>query len=510
MTPLYKRKGFDTKKYLEAQTKAIENRLGKFGQKLYLEFGGKLSYDFHAARVLPGYVPTTKVQLLKELKDIEIIYCVGAKDIQKGKVRGDLGLTYDKQTLKDITDIRSFGLNFLAVVITRFEGESLAKILERKLKNIGVPVYVHSEIEGYPKDIDKIVSSKGYGKQPYIKTSKPIVIMAGTGPGSGKLSTCLAQIYNDHQRGIESGYAKFETFPIWNLPLNHPVNIAYEAATADIGDFNLIDPFHKKAYGVAAVNYNRDVESFEIIKELLKKVVDQTSFMNEYQSPTDMGVNMAKEGITNDRVVQAAARQEIIRRYFCYIKGRVEGIEIQETVDRMEKIMAKARVKISNRKVVGVARKAAIEAKKKGKGVEGIYCGAAVELLDGRIVSGKNSPLLHAESAAVLNAAKELAKIPDEIDLISSQFISSIIFLKKELFAKKDVCLNVEETLVALSMAAPANPTAEKALRALKQLQGCEMHLTHLPGQANEYGLIKLGVNYTADAELALQLRFGE
>lgn len=506
MVPLYKRKGFDTKKYLEAQTKAIKDRLDKFNQKLYLEFGGKLCYDGHATRVLPGYEPTTKVQLLKKLKDFEIIYCVSAKDIQRGKLRGDLGLTYDKQTLKDISDIFSFDLNLLAVVITKFEGESLALRLKQKLENAGIKVYTHYKIEGYPKDIDKIISETGYGKQPYIKTTKPIVIVTGTGPGSGKLATCLAQIYHDQRQGIKSGYAKFETFPIWNLPLDHPVNIAYEAATADLGDFNVVDPFHKEVYGIVAINYNRDVESFGLVKELLKRVLGKEI----YRSPTDMGVNMAKEGIINDKVVRAAARQEIIRRYFRYKKERIEGIETQDTVDRMEKIMAKAKVDISGRKVVNAARKAAQVAKKEGKGYEGIYCGAAIELPNGQIVSGKNSPLLHAESAAVLNAGKRLAKIPDEIDLISSQFISSVILLKKNIFGKKDVCLNVEEILIALAMSAPYNPMAERVLAALKELKGCEMHLTHIPNEADEYGLIKLGVNFTCDAELALRMHFEE
>lgn len=505
MIPMYKRKGFDTAKYLEAQTKAIKERVKKFDDKLYLEFGGKLSYDLHAARVLPGYEPTAKAQLLKKLEDIEIIYCVGAKDIQRGRVRRDFGLTYDNQTLKDIADLRLFGLEVKAVVISRFEGESLAKRLKQKLEMRGIDTYMHKEIEGYPDDIDKAVSKEGYGKQPHVKTEKPIVIVTGTGPGSGKMSFCLSQMYHDKQKGINSGFAKFETFPIWNLPLDHPVNTAYEAATADLRDVNMIDPFHKKAYGITAINYNRDIENFGILKKLISKIVDNDNYSAQYQSPTDMGVNMAKAGIVDDKVIRSAAKQEMVRRYFRYNQTRIEGLETQATVDWMQEIMKKAKVKITDRLVVKPARLAKEKAKtKKTKGLQKIYCGAAIELSSGKIVTGKNSSLLHAESAVVLNAVKVLANISDEIDLLSEQVIQNIISFKKEFLGSQSGSLNLEETLIALSISATTNPMAEKALKTLDQLKNCEMHLTYLPSQANESMLIRLKLNFTTDVELVL------
>lgn len=504
MIPIYKKQGFDTQKYLEAQTKAILKRVNKFEGKLYLEFGGKLCYDLHAARVLPGYEPTAKIQLLKKLKDIEIIYCISAKDIQRGRVRRDFGLTYDNQTIKDIADIKSFGLKVRAVVINLYAGESLAKTFKQKLEQRGIEAHFFNMLEGYPNALDRVVSKTGYGAQPYIKTSKPIVIVTGAGGGSGKMSFCLSQMYHDHKKGIKSGFAKFETFPIWNLPLNHPVNVAYEASTADLQDVNMVDPFHKKAYGVTSINYNRDVENFRILKEMIARIVSDKNFAATYRSPTDMGVNTAKAGIVDEKVIRAAARQEIVRRYFRYFRERIEGVESQATVDWMEKIMVKAGVKLTDRSVVVPARKAAEEAKKKGKGNIGIYCGAAIELSDGQIVVGKNSSLLHAESATVLNAIKVLAKIPDEIDLLSPNIIEKIINFKKEYLGSHTGSLNLEETLVSLSISAATNPMAEKALKMLGQLKGCEMHLTYLPNKANESVLIRLKLNFTTDAELVL------
>jgi len=502
--PLYKRKGFDTAKYLKAQTKAIEDRVKKFDGKLYLEFGGKLCYDLHAARVLPGYDPTAKVQLLKKLKDIEIIYCVGAKDIQKGRVRRDFGLTYDNQTLKDITDLQRFGLRVRAVIITRFEEESLAKRLKQRLDIAGVEAYIQTEIKGYPDDIEKVMGQDGYGKQPYVETKKPIIIVTGAGGGSGKMSFCLSQMYHDRQRDIKSGFAKFETFPIWNIPLDHPINTAYEAATADLRDINMVDPFHKKAYKITAINYNRDIENFRIMKELISRIVGDDNYAGKYQSPTDMGVNTAKAGIVDDKVVREAAKQEIIRRYFRYYRERIEGVETQETVDWTQKILDKVKVKITERKVVAPARKAAEESKKKKKGCQGIYCGAAIELLDGKIVTGKNSSLLHAESAAVLNAIKILANIPDEIHLLSEDIIKKIISFKKKFLSSFSGSLNLEETLITLAISAATSPAAEKACKMLEKLENCEMHLTYLPSHANESMLIRLKLNFTTDAELVL------
>ncbi|MBW2977173.1 DUF1846 domain-containing protein [Candidatus Woesearchaeota archaeon] len=492
--------GFDSSKYLKEQTNKILERVGKF-EKLYLEFGGKLCYDMHATRVLPGYEPNTKVELLKKLGDIEIIYCVSAKDIAKGRVRRDFGLTYDNQTLKDIGDIMEFGLKVNAVVITRYSNEHAANIFRKKLKNFGMEAYLHNEIEGYPYDIKKVL--KGYEKQPYIKAEKKLVIVTGAGGNSGKMAFCLSQIYHERKKGLKTGFAKFETFPIWNLPLNHPVNVAYEAATADLKDVNLVDMFHEEAYGIRAINYNRDIENFKILKSLMEKVAGEKNAFG-YKSPTDMGVNMAKLGIINDKVCREAAKQEIIRRYFRYYREKVEGIETQETLDKMEEVMKKVGVKAEDRKVVKAARKTAEDAKKKGRGYENIFCGAAIELKSGKIITGKNSNLLHAESAATLNAIKELSKIPDEIDLLSPEVIKTIANMKKELLSKKSCSLNVDETLIALAISSTTNPTAKTALKKLEELENCEMHITHLPREGDEAGLVRLNMNVTTDAKLSL------
>lgn len=492
------KRGFDTDKYLKEQTKRILERVGKF-EKLYLEFGGKLCYDLHAARVLPGYNPTTKVELLKKLSGIEIIYCISAKDIERGRVRRDFGLTYDNMTLKDIGDIREFGLGVNTVVITRYSGEHSAKIFKKKLENFGMKVYIHGEINGYPDKIDNVL--KGYEKQPYVKTNGKLIIVTGVGGNSGKMAFCLSQIYHERKKGLKTGFAKFETFPIWNLELKHPINVAYEAATADLKDVNMVDPFHKKAYNITSINYNRDIENFNILKNLMQKITKEKDPFG-YKSPTDMGVNMAKEGIIDDKICREAAKQEIIRRYFRYYREKVEGIETQETLDRMEEIMKEVRVKPEDRKVVAAARKAAEEAKK-GKGFNNVFCGAAIQL-NGKIITGKNSSLLHAESAAILNSIKKLANIPNNIDLISEDVIKVITNMKKDLLNKKTSCLNVDETLIALAMSSTTNPTAKTALGKLKELEGCEMHITHLPTQGDEAGLIRLNMNVTTDAKLSL------
>ncbi|MFA6322697.1 MAG: DUF1846 domain-containing protein [Candidatus Buchananbacteria bacterium] len=504
MIPIYRKKGFDTNKYLQAQTKAILDRVKKFDGKLYLEFGGKLGYDFHASRVLPGYEPTAKAQLLKKLKDIEIIYCVSAKDIQRGRVRRDFGLTYDNQTIKDVSDLKKLGLKVRAVVINRFSGELLAKKLKVKLESQGIETYLLFELAGYPNDLNKVVSKDGYGRQPYVKTRKPIVIVTGAGGNSGKMSFCLSQIYHDHKHNIKSGFAKFETFPIWNLPLNHPVNVAYEAATADLLDVNLVDPFHKKAYGKIAINYNRDIENFRIMKQMFAKVAGDNNYVNSYRSPTDMGVNTAKAGIVNDAVCRAAARQEIVRRYFRYLRERIEGVETQATVDQIEKILKNSKVKVTDRRVVAVARQAKVLAKKKNNNTNNYYCGAALELADGKILDGKNSNLVHAESACILNALKFLAGIPDEIHLLSSNVIEKITDFKQQYLNSQTGSLNLEEALIALTISAATNPMAEKALKMIDRLAGCEMHLTCLPSPANEAVLMKLMINFTTDAELVI------
>ena len=497
------KKGFDTDIYLVAQIKEITRRLNRFKGNLYLEFGGKLCYDYHAARVLPGFQPDAKVKILQRLKEkSEIIYCISAKDIQKGKIRRDFGLTYDDQALKDIDDIKKRGLEFSCVVITRFKGEERAKKFRRRLESRGIDNYYHFEISQYPNNLDLIVSNQGYGRQEYIKMKKPIIIITAPGPGSGKMSVCLSQIFHDRKSKIQSGYAKFETFPIWNLPIDHPVNIAYEAATADIGDSNMIDPFHLKAYNIIAVNYNRDVENFAIMKNIINRLVDEDDSLASYKSPTDMCVNQVAVGIIDDEVVREAARQEIIRRYFRYNRGLVEGVETPETVERIKMLMQKAGVKIEGRKVVEAARKAAIDAKRRGKGDRGYFCGAAIELQSGKIVTGKNSPLLHAESAAILNAIKELAKIPDEINLLPPNMIRNISGLKTKVLGGESESLNVEETLIALAIGVATNPMAELGIKVLKGLKNCEMHTTHITAEGDEVPLIKMGINLTSDANL--------
>ncbi len=510
--------GFDNGRYLKEQTAAILDRVAKFGNKLYLEFGGKLSFDYHAARVLPGYDPNVKLRLLQVLKDkIDIVLCVYAGDIEKGRVRGDFGITYDDATLKSIDDLRKWGLDVIAVVITRFANQPSAVIFKNKLEHRGVKVYLHYPIEGYPMNTDKVVSEEGFGKNEYIETKNPIVIVTGPGPNSGKLATCLSQLYQENKRGIHAGYAKFETFPIWNLPLKHPVNIAYEAATADIQDFNMVDPFHLSAYNETAINYNRDVESFPILRLIFNKIfTDETAKNNTdeasgdllkwakqplYNSPTDMGVNRVGFGITNDDVVKEASRQELIRRYFRYNEEYTSGIEKKETAERVMRLMEELGVKIADRPCVEAARHASGEAEAKDKGNEGIYCGAAVQLNDGQIVTGKNSQLMHASSSLILNAAKVLARIPDEILLLSPYIINQISRFKKEILGADSTSLDLEETLIALSISATTNPTAELAMKKLVDLKGCEMHMTHIPTPGDDVGLKRLGVNLTTDGK---------
>jgi len=500
--------GFDTKRYLAAQIGRILERVSLF-DKLYLEFGGKLRYDYHASRVLPGFEVDTKVQMLRRLGDkIEMVYCISAKDIERRKIRRDFGLTYEDQTLRDINDLRELGLDVSAVVITRFSDEWAAKKFKQKLENRGMRVFVHQEIPHYLRDLGLVVSERGYGKLRYVDTKKEIVIVTAPGPGSGKMSFCMAQIFHDRERGIKSGFAKFETFPIWNLELNHPVNVAYEAATADIGDYNMVDPFHRAAYGVRAINYNRDVENFAIMRRIIEKMVGEGDPLAEYRSPTDMGVNMAREGIIDDEAVREASRQEIVRRYFRYHREFVEGDTTHDTLERMDEIMEKAGVRPDDRSVVLPARGAAEEARRRreeGKGYGGVFCGAAIELMDDSggavMITGKNSPLLHAESAAVLNAMKAIAEIPDEINVISRNVIESMIRLNKAM-GLNGTSLDVKEVLDALAASAVSDENARKCMNALDKLKGCEMHTTHLMDSGDETPLKQLGLNITTDAKL--------
>jgi uncharacterized protein (UPF0371 family) len=498
---MIKKPGFDNELYLAEQTTAILERVKRFDNKLYLEFGGKLMFDYHATRVLPGYDPNVKMRLLQQLRDkAEVVLAIFAGDIERKKLRADFGITYDTDSLRLLDDLREWGINIAGVVITRFEQQPSATLFKNKLERRGIRVYTHCFTKGYPIDIDTIVSDKGYGANEYIQTTKPLVIVTGPGPNSGKLATCLSQLFHEYHRDIHAGYAKFETFPIWNLPLKHPVNIAYEAATADIRDYNVIDSFHLEAYNEKTVNYNRDVDAFPLLRRIIEKITGTTSF---YKSPTDMGVNRAGWGITDDAVIRSAAVQEIIRRFFRYSCEYAMGFCDRETVERVELLLEELNAKTEDRSTVLPARKSALEAEKNGKGNDGIFCGAAIELPDGTLITGKNSTLLHASSALVLNAIKHLARLPDSIHLLPPTITESLSHFKKDVLLGKMISLDLEETLIALSISATMNPAAQLAVEKLKELRGCEVHLTHMPTPGDEAGLRKLGVNLTSDPDYA-------
>ncbi len=492
---------FDNEKYIEEQSAEILRRAEGFGNKLYLEFGGKLLYDYHAARVLPGYDPNAKMRLIKSLKDkADVLLCIYAGDIERKKIRADFGITYDSDALKLIDDLRSWEVEVLGVVITRFDHQPAAVAFKNKLERRNIPVFTHRYTKGYPTDVDLIVSEEGYGANEYIKTARPIVIVTGPGPGSGKMATCLSQLYHDYRLGLKSGYAKFETFPVWNLPLKHPVNVAYEAATADIRDVNVIDPFHLETYGKPAVNYNRDVEIFPVLKRILEKITGGKSF---YCSPTDMGVNRVGFAITDQELASQAAREEILRRYFRYRCEYAMGFADRETVQRVELFVRDFNLKPEDRGGVGPARKAALEAQELNKGNEGTYCGAAIELKDGTIITGNNSSLMHAASSVVIHAVKHLAGIPPKIKLIPPTITDSVQKLKTEILREKSVSLDLEEALIILSISATTNPAAQLALEKLGELRNCEGHMTHIPTPGDEAGLRRLGVNFTSDPNFA-------
>ncbi len=496
---VFRKKGFDNERYLCEQSAAILERVARFHNKLYLEFGGKLIFDYHAARVLPGFDPNVKMRLLQKLKDkADIILCIYAGDIERRKMRADFGITYDVDAMKLIDDLKGWDLVIRAVVITRFDDQPAVRLFKNKLERRKIKVYTHRATKGYPTDVERIVSDEGYGANACIETQNPLVVVTGPGPGSGKLATSLSQLYHDHKKGVRSGYAKFETFPIWNLPVSHPVNLAYEAATADLGDFNLVDPHHLQAYGKTAVNYNRDVEVFAVIKKILEKIMGKDAV---YQSPTDMGVNKAGFGIVDDAVVREAARQEIIARYFRYSCEYAMGLTEKETTERVERLLEGLSLKPEDRRVVEPARRAAQE--KRGKEMDLILCGAAIELADGALVTGKNSLLMHAASSLVLNSIKKLADIPDKIHLLSPQVIDMIGKLKQDVLGAKTVSLDLEEVLIALSISAATNPTAQEAMGKLKDLKGCDAHMTHMPTAGDEAGLRKLGVNLTSDTNFS-------
>ena len=500
------KEAFDNEKYLQEQTKAILERVRRFDNKLYLEFGGKLLFDYHAARVLPGFDPNVKMRLLQKIKDhIDVILCIYAGDIERKKVRADFGITYDSDALKTIDDFKEWGIDVKAVVITRYENQVSAKAFKNKLERRGIRVHTHKFTKGYPTDIDTIVSDDGYGENEPVDTTRQIVVVTGPGPGSGKLATCLCHLYHEYKNGNKAGYAKFETFPIWNLPLKHKVNIAYEAATVDLKDVNCIDYHHLEAYNKQTVNYNRDIEAFPLLRRIIERITGKESF---YKSPTDMGVNCASFGIVDDDAVQEAAHQEIIRRYFRCACEYAMGFVDREILERSELIMENSGARVEDRKVVLPARKAAQKAQESGKGNEGIFCGAAIELRDGTIITGDNSPLMHAASSLVINATKHLAGLPKKMHLLPQNITDSVRYLKKEVLNGKMLSLDLEETLITLSISAISSPAAQMAVEHLKELRGCEVHTTHIPTTGDEAGLRKLGVNLTSDPDFSSKSLF--
>ena len=478
---------FDNDKYLQTQSEHIRQRIGQFGGKLYLEFGGKLYDDNHASRVLPGFQPDSKLKMLIQLKDqVEMVIAINAADIEKNKIRGDLGITYDRDVIRLIDVFRDFGLYVSSVVLTRFNDQAAAKAFQSRLEGMGVKVYHHYAIEGYPSNTSYVVSDEGFGRNEYIETSRELVVVTAPGPGSGKLATCLSQLYHEHKRGMQAGYAKFETFPVWNLPLNHPVNLAYEAATADLSDVNMIDPFHLDAYGVTTVNYNRDVEAFPVLVAMFEKLLGRCP----YKSPTDMGVNMVGNCIVDDEAAREASRQEIIRRYYAALCDQKQGKLTDEVVMKLELLMRKAGVDVSTRRVVAAALK-----KEADTGLPA----AAMELADGRIVTGKTSNLLGASAALLLNALKALGGMPDELHLISPVAIDPIQHLKVDHLGNRNPRLHTDETLIALSISAATNPTAEFAMEQLNKLRGCEVHSSVILSPVDEKVFKRLGVNLTCE-----------
>ena len=454
------RTGFDNEKYLRMQSEHIRQRIEQFDHKLYLEFGGKLFDDYHASRVLPGFEPDSKLRMLMHLSDqAEIIIVISAKDIEKNKVRGDLGITYDTDVLRLMDSFRQNGLYVGSVVITQYSGQESALLFKNRLENLGIKVYIHYNIAGYPSNIPLIVSDEGYGKNEYIETTRPLVIVTAPGPGSGKMATCLSQLYHEHKRGIHAGYAKFETFPIWNLPLKHPVNLAYEAATADLNDVNMIDPFHLEAYGETTVNYNRDVEVFPVLNTIFEKIYGKSP----YKSPTDMGVNMAGNCICDDEACREASGQEIIRRYYAALNDLLKGTCSEEPAQKIELLMNQAGVTIQDRKVVAAALNRAQETQSPA---------AALELPDGRIITGKTSNLLGASAALLLNVLKELAGLGHELHIISPEAIEPIQKLKVDYLKSRNPRLHTDEVLIALSTSAAANEDARLALEQLPKLHG--------------------------------------
>ena len=481
------KRAFDNELYLRIQSEHIQERISQFGGKLYLEFGGKLYDDNHAARVLPGFQPDSKLRMLLQIKDqVEIVIAINADDIEKNKIRGDLGITYDRDVIRLIGIFRDFGLYVSSVVLTRYHGQTLAKAFQSRLENLGIKVYHHYDIAGYPGDTAHVVSADGFGKNDYIETTRELVVVTAPGPGSGKLATCLSQLYHEHQRGIQAGYAKFETFPVWDMSLNHPVHLAYEAATADLNDVIMIDPFHYDAYGVNTVNYNRDVEAFPVLVAMFEKLLGHCP----YKSPTDMGVNMISRCLVDDEACREASRQEILRRYYDAMCELKKGKCSEEPVRKLDILMRKAGIERNARRVVEPAL--AVEDRTDAPA-------AAMELPDGTIVTGKTSDLLGACSALLMNALKTLAGIPDQLHLISPAVLDPIQNLKVEHLGNRNPRLHTDETLIALSISAATNPSAELAMRQLSKLRGCDVHSTVILSAVDENTFKRLGVNLTCE-----------
>ena len=482
------KKGFDNDKYLQMQSEHIRERIAQFDNKLYLEFGGKLFDDYHASRVLPGFQPDSKLQMLLQLKDqAEIVIVISAEDIVSNKVRGDYGITYDLDVLRLIDAFQERGLFVGSVCVTMYTAAPEVEAFEKRLNSLGIRTFRHYKIPGYPNDVARIVSDEGYGRNDYIETQRPLVVITAPGPGSGKMATCLSQLYHEYKRGVKAGYAKFETFPIWNIPLKHPVNLAYEAATADLNDVNMIDPFHLEAYGKTAVNYNRDIEIFPVVNAMFELIAGQSP----YHSPTDMGVNMAGNCIMDDAVCCEASCNEIIRRYFKSLCELKNGAQVQSEVYKLELLMNQAGLVLGSRPVEQAAH--AVSEKTGGAPA------AAIELPDGTVITGKTGPLLGAASSALLNALKKLAGIDQEVDLVSAAAIEPIQTLKTNYLGSKNPRLHTDEILIALSSSAAANPTAALALRQLSALKGCDMHSTVILSSVDTDTVKKLGMYLTCE-----------
>ncbi len=487
--------GFDNEKYLKMQSEHILERIKKFDNKLYLEFGGKLFDDYHASRVLPGFMPDSKLRMLLELKDqAEIVFVISAEDIENNKIRGDLGITYDLDVLRLIDAFRGIGLFVGSVCITKYAGQTAADLFQKRLTELGIRSYHHYKIPGYPSDIETIVSDEGYGKNEYIETTRPLVVITAPGPGSGKMATCLSQLYHEHKRGIKAGYAKFETFPIWNLPLKHPVNVAYEAATADLNDVNMIDPFHLEAYGETTINYNRDVEIFPVLNAMFEQILGESP----YKSPTDMGVNMAGNCIVDDEACREASMQEIIRRYYQGLCDCKRGTGTKETLNKLELIMRQAGLSVEDRAVVNAALK---------READTGHPAMAIQLDDGTLITGKTTDLLGAASAALLNSLKVLGGIKHELHLVSPKAIEPIQRLKTNYLGSRNPRLHTDEILIALSTSAASDINAEHAMAQIPKLKGLEAHSSVLLSSVDEQMFKRLGIHLTCEAKYETENR---